>query len=283
MTELVDAGLATDDGKLTEQGQLVKQILTKPSARVRVESSRGRAPLTFEAYVLSGQAVIVASTSPATLVEDPHGEDILAASGRVQLDFVDVSYVPIALAAWVGLAPAWSLATSPELIDEKLLVHRMDDPAVPPPADADENLKYVWSQPWFLWTLTGTGLAHGLVMVNAGCGRPFRPDPGGRCQGHLLGLSVDVPLAATGLAGRAVGHRDLTSTVAAGLGDPQPCCFPSPAGRPACRAGSAFWSQAVAYSVTEVLTPPTAVFAPLRVSAKVCAWGPAQSVLLGSG
>jgi hypothetical protein len=173
LTELVDAGLATDDGKLTEQGRLVKQILTEPSAQVRVESSRGRAPLTFEAYVLSGQAVIVASASPAALVEEPHGDDILAASGLVRVDFVDVSYVPIALAAWVGLAPAWSLGTSPELIDEKLLVHRMDDHAVPPPAGADENLKYVWSQPWFLWTLTGTGLAHGLVMVNAAAAGHF--------------------------------------------------------------------------------------------------------------
>jgi hypothetical protein len=29
-------------------------------------------------------------------------------------------------------------------------------------------LKYAWSQPWFLWTLSGTGLDAGLVMINAG-------------------------------------------------------------------------------------------------------------------
>jgi hypothetical protein len=168
LKELVESGLATEDGKLTEQGQLIKQILTKPTARIRLESARGRATLTFEAYVYAGQAVLLASASPASLVEVPHGEDILTASATVRLDFVDVSYVPIALAAWAGVAPAWSLATSPELIDEELLVHRADDPAVAPPADADEHLKYVWSQPWFLWTLTGTGLDSGMVMVNAG-------------------------------------------------------------------------------------------------------------------
>jgi hypothetical protein len=168
LAELVEAGLATDDGTLTEQGELVRQILTGPTAQIRLESSRGRAPLTFEAYVYAGQAVLLASASPASLVEVPHGEDILTAAATVRLDFVDASYVPIAMAAWTGIAPAWSLATSPELIDEELLIHRADDPAVAPPRDADEHLRYVWSQPWFLWTLTGTGLDSGLVMINAG-------------------------------------------------------------------------------------------------------------------
>jgi hypothetical protein len=168
LKELVDAELATDDGKLTEQGELVKQILTKPIAQIRLESSRGRATLTFEAYVYGGQAVLLASASPASLVEVPHGEDILTASALVRLDFVPAEYIPIAIAAWTGIAPAWSLGTSPEEIDEELLVHRADDPAVPPPTDADEHLKYVWSQPWFLWTLSGSGLDSGLVMINAG-------------------------------------------------------------------------------------------------------------------
>jgi hypothetical protein len=33
LAELVEAGLATEDGRLTEQGELVKQILTKPRAK----------------------------------------------------------------------------------------------------------------------------------------------------------------------------------------------------------------------------------------------------------
>jgi hypothetical protein len=168
LKELLEAGLAGEDGKLTDQGKLVKQILTKPAARIRLESSRGRAPLTFDAYVYGGQAVLLSSASPASLVEVPHGEDILTASALVRIDFVQADYVPVATAAWVGVAPAWSLATSPELIDQELLVHRADDPAVPPPAGADANLKHVWSQPWFLWTLSGTGLNSGLVMINAG-------------------------------------------------------------------------------------------------------------------
>lgn len=35
-------------------------------------------------------------------------------------------------------------------------------------ADADDHLRYVWAQPWFLWTLTGAGLSSGLTMINAG-------------------------------------------------------------------------------------------------------------------
>ncbi|HWL96830.1 MAG TPA: hypothetical protein VNP20_05765 [Nocardioidaceae bacterium] len=28
----------------------------------------------------------------------------------------------------------------------------------PPPEDADNNLRYMWSQPWFLWTLQASGV-----------------------------------------------------------------------------------------------------------------------------
>jgi hypothetical protein len=128
LKELLEAGLVSENGKLTEQGKLVKQILTKPRAQLRIESSRGRAPLTFEAYVASGQAVLLASASPASLTDDPHGDDITTASALVRLDFVPAGYVPIAMAAWTGIAPAWSLATSPELIDQELLTHRADNP-----------------------------------------------------------------------------------------------------------------------------------------------------------
>ncbi|WP_405055894.1 hypothetical protein OG474_24500 [Kribbella sp. NBC_01505] len=168
LKELLEAGLATDKGKLTEQGQLVKTILTKPAAQIRIESSRGRATLTFEAYIANGQAVLLASASPASLPEVPHGEDILTASAFVRLDFVPAGYVPIAIASWVGIAPAWSLATNPEQIEQDLLIQRADDDAIPPPADADAHLKYVWSQPWFLWTLAGSNLNSGLVMISAG-------------------------------------------------------------------------------------------------------------------
>jgi len=33
-----------------------------------------------------------------------------------------------------------------------------DDQTDTPPEDADNNLRYMWSQPWFLWTLQASGV-----------------------------------------------------------------------------------------------------------------------------
>lgn len=165
---LTAAEMTTDEGQLTEAGMTVAGLLTEPRARLRMESGRGSTPLTFDAYIDSGRALVVANPSPAGFEEAPHGDAILTAATTVHLDLCDVTHVPLAMAGWVGLAPAWSLATTPELLGEELILRRADDPAVPPPDDADANLRYMWSQPWFLWTLQASGVDHGRVMVNAG-------------------------------------------------------------------------------------------------------------------
>lgn len=167
---LTAAEMTTADGQLTEAGRTVAGLLTHrhPRARLRMESGRGSTPLTFDAYIDAGRALIVANPSPAGFEEAPHGDDILTAATTVHLDLCDVTHVPLAMAGWVGLAPAWSLATTPELLAEELILRRADDPAVAPPEDADNNLRYMWSQPWFLWTLQASGVDYGRVMVNAG-------------------------------------------------------------------------------------------------------------------
>jgi hypothetical protein len=165
---LAAAELTTEKGHPTDAGRAVAGLLTYPRARLRMESGRGSTPLTFDAYIDAGRALIVANPSPAGFEEAPHGDDIVTAATTVHLDLCDVTHVPLAMAGWVGLAPAWSLATTPELLAEELLLRRADDPAVAPPEDADNNLRYMWSQPWFLWTLQASGVDYGRVMVNAG-------------------------------------------------------------------------------------------------------------------
>jgi hypothetical protein len=168
---LVAAGLLDADGALTPEGTAVARVLAAPTGRVRVESGRGRAPLTLDVYARDGVAVAVATASPASLVEAPHGDDLLAAATSVQLDMLDTAAVPGLVAAWVGLAPAWSLATEPAELPEELVTTRVDAPEVPPPPGADAHLRHVWDQPWTLWTLrSGTG--DGVAYVNAGrCGQ----------------------------------------------------------------------------------------------------------------
>lgn len=164
---LVAAGLMDGDG-LTSDGRTIAGLLLEPEARMRVESGRGRAPLTLDVYLRGGLALAVATSSPAAIDEVPHGDTILEVAGTVGLDLVDSSGVPALVASWVGLAPAWSLATSPSTILEETVLTRVDDPETPPPPGADAHLRHVWSQPWFLWTLRASGSEHGLVVVHAG-------------------------------------------------------------------------------------------------------------------
>ena len=103
----------------------------------------------------------------------PHGDAILEVAGTVGLELVDSSGVPALVASWVGLAPAWSLATTPPTILEETVLARVDEPETPPPPGADAHLRYVWSQPWFLWTLRASGSEYGLVVVHAGAAGQF--------------------------------------------------------------------------------------------------------------
>lgn len=207
---LTSAGLM-DGGGLTPDGRTVVAMLTAPEARMRVESGRGRAPLTLDVYLQGGAALTVATASPAALPDVPHGESILEVSASVGLDLVDSSAVPAVIASWVGLAPAWSLATTPEVLPEATVLARVDDPRTPPPPGADAHLRHVWDQPWFLWTLRASGAEAGLVVVHAGAAGGFvltaAPEPadvGFRVAPAALLWSQIVELTSTAVtAGRS--------------------------------------------------------------------------------
>jgi hypothetical protein len=189
VAELVAAELMTPSGELTDSGRLVAAALTRPTAHVRVESARGRTPLALAASALHGQAAVVATASPAALGEEPRGEQILDTATTVTLDWIDVSFLPVMIASWVGLAPAWSLATEPELLPEQLVTQRADDPATPPPVGADQNLRHAWEQPWHLWTMRAEHVAAGRILVNAGRAGHFMllsPDPSRAAEGLVL-------------------------------------------------------------------------------------------------
>ncbi|WP_315093142.1 hypothetical protein [uncultured Cellulomonas sp.] len=169
---LVEAGLMDDSGP-TDDGRTVARMLSGSQARLRVESGRGRAPLTLDVYLADGRALAIATSSPAALADVPHGDTILEVAGSVGLDLVDSSAVPALVASWVGLSPAWSLATTPEAILEETVLTRVDEPETPPPPGADAHLRHVWGQPWYLWTLQASGNEYGLVVVRAGAAGQF--------------------------------------------------------------------------------------------------------------
>ncbi|GGC06892.1 hypothetical protein [Cellulomonas carbonis] len=219
---LVDAGLLAPDGTPTAHGRLVAGALTQPDGHLRVEASDAGRPRAFDAYLVGGLAVVLSGPSPAGAESATADDDASAAhpdeSGQsddgMRLDLVDAAHVPGMIAAWVGLGPAWSLATSPEAIPERVVLARADDADAPPPADADPHLLRAWQQPWCLWTFQGTGLTHGRVMVNAGAsghfaltrsadgGTLFRAVPSAVVWTDLVHLVAEVAAARGAVAAR---------------------------------------------------------------------------------
>lgn len=186
---LVRAGLVGTGGRFTDAGRHVAAYLTASEGRVRVESGRGHAPLSLEAYLRGGRALVVATAAPGTFDQVPRGDAVVEAGTTLTLDVVDGAAVPAMIAAWVGLGPAWSLATSPADVPEALLVQRVDDPRTPPPDGADAHLRHVWGQPWFLWTLAATGNRPAIAAVNAGpSGHYVLTAPGPDAAPEHLGL-----------------------------------------------------------------------------------------------
>ena len=168
LDRLVAAGLLDAKGRLTDSGLRISGTLAQPQGQLHVDAAVGRIPFSFQAFLRGDHAVVVATASPHPWsVSDPDAQQV-ALADTLTIDDVPVGYLPVALARWVGLGPAWSLGTEPEGLPESLVTARLEDPDVPAPADADPLLRAVWRQPWFLWTLRTTASQHGLVVVHAG-------------------------------------------------------------------------------------------------------------------
>jgi hypothetical protein len=166
---LVEAGLLGPDHALTESGVGVASLLARPDARLRVEATAGRTALSFDAYLRAGRVLTVCTAPPADFAgRSPSGQQVAAAATTVRLDHTDVSYLPLSIAGWVGLAPAWSVQVQPERLRLGSVTARVEDPAAPPPRGANEHLREVWRQPWVLWSLRSSAGPPGLTTV--GCG-----------------------------------------------------------------------------------------------------------------
>ncbi|MBO1751405.1 hypothetical protein J4G33_06270 [Actinotalea sp. BY-33] len=149
---LVEAGLAQRSGALTPIGQHLSRLHRSPDHRLRVDATTadGQAGH-LEASFREGYAAVLATPSP--LAPQPRGQryDV-----DPFVDVVDAAQVPGVLAAWIGLRPAWSLATEPATFPRHYLDDRLRSPTAPPPPDADPHLRHVWNQTWTRWTLRVT-------------------------------------------------------------------------------------------------------------------------------
>lgn len=166
--ELTAAGLVDGSGRLTPDGETTHTVLRSADRRVRVESVAGGVPGTYEAARLQGTVVVWATDSPQRSAGDPAtGREALATATSGTLMWFPTMQLAGDLAGWLQVGPSWPMAVTPVSLTEELVTARSDDPTVPPPADADDNLRAVWAAPWFTWTL-GTDTEHQLAGIHAG-------------------------------------------------------------------------------------------------------------------
>jgi hypothetical protein len=139
-------------------------IVADPDSRILVEASVGGTSLRFDATLARDRATVSATASPRAVVQHSHTRR--SGNGTDTTTFrVPVTRLALAIAQWLGLAPAWTAATDPVTVPMSLVMNRLVDPTVPAPEGVDDT---TWQQPWFLWTLRSSATDSGLVMVDTG-------------------------------------------------------------------------------------------------------------------
>jgi len=176
--ELVAAGLLRPGGRPSEDGARLVALARERTGHLRLESARGAAPLALDVSLHGADALVVTTAAPGDLPAEPRGAQLRDAAAAVTVDVVDASLLPVVLADFAGLGPAWSAGGAVEL-PQDLLARRAADPRTPPPAAGDAALLRAWAQPWFLWTLHADGLDADRLLLSAGAAGTYVARPQG--------------------------------------------------------------------------------------------------------
>lgn len=171
--ELVATGLMDPDGAFTESFRLLTLPLSRSRETVRVEGVHLGGSTQLDVWLGGGGATVVSRASHAQLVHGDTGHAV--PEGSVRVDVLREESVPLAIAAWAGVGPAWTVVTGEDRIPVDLFQARLDrGPEVGPPEGSDDALLRVWAEPWFAWRVVMPGLERELSWLGAGAAGPLR-------------------------------------------------------------------------------------------------------------
>lgn len=165
---LADAELLTLKGNLTEGGQAVTSPLIYGHAAIEFNAQHGDRTSAMTVWFDHSDAMLLAGPAHHLLMSD---EPLGSMDTTRQLDFMGIGEVYSAIAAWLGVGPAWSIPTDPPTVPMAALQPRLEGPTEPP-AGASAALAHMWRQPWFVWQIAGEGGT--VAYVNAGEAGHFR-------------------------------------------------------------------------------------------------------------
>ncbi|MFC7400857.1 hypothetical protein [Citricoccus sp. GCM10030269] len=171
--ELVATGLMDPDGTFTEAFRLLTLPVAQSRQTIRVEGVHRGEVTQLDVWFGGGGATVASRASHAQLVHDDTSHAVPA--GSVQVDVIREESVPLAIAAWAGVGPAWTVVTGEDQIDLDRFQARLDHgPQIGPPEGADDALLRLWAEPWFAWRVVMPGLERELSWLGAGAAGQVR-------------------------------------------------------------------------------------------------------------
>lgn len=163
--ELVAARLMEPDGTLTRAFEMIAAPRAEERRHIRIEGVYGTQHTQLDAWAGNGSVLVASRASHAQLV---HGhQEHAVPPGSVRLEVVREGSLPLVIAAWAGLAPAWTVMGSVDRLPMDVFMQRLEGGGHPP-ANADDVLLRLWEQPWFAWRFTMPDLGMQRSWLNAG-------------------------------------------------------------------------------------------------------------------
>lgn len=155
--ELVRSDLLRESGQATVKGKDYLTPFVDPEARLTLTARRGSEVRNAEVWMASGRALLLADPSF-------YGAgDVIGREIRLMRD----AHLPLALAAWAGVAPAWPLRHAPLVIDEARFDARVASESAPLPPGSDEAVGRLWNAPWSSWSITHVEAYAGFRWLHA--------------------------------------------------------------------------------------------------------------------
>lgn len=168
IAELSASGYADEKGQLTFSGKAFATPWREFEFGLSIAAQREEMNTGMQIWAGGGLAILAAGPSPFT------AETVGIGPNQLALDLVTVAQLPMALASWCSIGPAWTTHGDLRSLQPKQFSARLASAAEPAPADADGAWFRMWHQPWTAWNIRRSGSQAGHSWLNAGSAGHYR-------------------------------------------------------------------------------------------------------------
>ncbi|MSR98059.1 hypothetical protein FYJ28_04390 [Arthrobacter sp. BL-252-APC-1A] len=157
-----------DGRRLTPSGRAFVQPLRGLQAQFTVSVVGPDGSTGMDAWLGAGSALVAAGPSASEI------RSTVMPLGSCELLCIDAAALPVFLAKWLPLVPAWTAGQYPLRLSGDLFEHRLNTGSdVEAPEGLGEAEARMWAQPWVGWNVEHVHSGRKLGWVTAGDAGPF--------------------------------------------------------------------------------------------------------------